>query len=160
MQWALEAISKTQMEPRLLTSCTSPHIPFDRSMHWSVVRCLLLVLLNTAQGSCSTAAKAAVELSNIVRAFLKGLTCLWGDLSWYGMASPWSQCSSVPLNAGSLLCVSTHKFNSFGKELPFEKENLEICFCALRAGKCTQGQNMVWHDTSSRKRIGSAYVCV
>lgn len=68
MQWDLEPISKTQMEPRLLTSCATPHIQFN-----ILISCALSSAC-AVQGSCLVPAKAAMGLSKTVRAFLKGLT--------------------------------------------------------------------------------------
>lgn len=59
--------------------------PASSLMHGSVVFCLMLVLLNTAQGSCFIAAKAVTKLGKVLRPFLRALTLAMGSpATWHG----------------------------------------------------------------------------
>lgn len=91
------------------------------------------------------------------QSYFRGLTCWWWALPRHSAASPsQSQCYSAPLAAGSLLHVSIQKPNSFGRELPVEKEEFgNILFLpreqenALRA----KTQSDMMHQTENGQEV-------
>lgn len=152
LQRALESNFKTQMGPKLLLA----HLLTISLTGLCTELCPVFALC------CFRLSKAHVwQLPRVwwSSAELPGLPSgvWWWALPRHSTASPSQpQCCSGPLAAGSLLRVSIHKSNSFGRELPVEKEEFgNILFLlreqenALRA----KTQSDMMHQAENRQEV-------